>query len=481
MAKLTKADLYAPPTAAPLVFSRWPKTPDELWWWMKTVLGVEVPRVKVCTDHSTPFDAFCNAFFADDPVSIWKASRGFGGKSYLLALLATVEAIVLGAESSVLGGSAAQSLNVHAHSQGFWSSPYAPRQLLAAPPTTFQTQLTNGALIRALTASSRSVRGPHPQRLRLDEIDEMELSILEAAQGQPMSKKGITAQTVMSSTHQYPDKTMSAMLVRAKDKDWPVFEWCWRETVGIPSDPGWLTMQDVDRKKAEVPDRFWNIEYDLQAPSFDGRAFDSESVSEMFVGDLVQDENGTKIIFDKPERGASEYITGVDWAKEKDWTIIWTFDTRTRPWTTVAWERVNRQRWPTMVDKVAMRVLEYPGVLIHDATGLGNVIKDLLELPRRHAKVIDIVMVGRSREIIYNEYISAVEENELTCPRIDFPYHEHLYTTRDDLFKTGGHPPDSVVAGALAWSARNENRTHLIPQPTGVTREVSPWRIPTTF
>ncbi|CAB5220246.1 hypothetical protein UFOVP238_6 [uncultured Caudovirales phage] len=476
-----RKDVYLPKTANGLVFQRWPKTPDELWWWVFAVLGVRIPRVQICPDHKAPFDAFCDAFFATSPVSIWKASRGFGGKSYLLALLSTTEAIVLGAESSVLGGSASQSLNVHHHSQSFWSSPYAPRQLLAGDPSAYQTQLVNGANIRALTASSRSVRGPHPQRLRLDEIDEMELEILEAAQGQPMSKRGIKAQTVMSSTHQYPDKTMSAMLTRAKDKGWPVFEWCWRESMGTPAEPGWLTLEDVDRKRAEVPERFWLVEYDLQAPSFDGRAFESEAVDEMFIGNLMTDENGEEIIFEQPDPTCSTYITGVDWAKEKDWTIIWTFDTRSRPWKTVAWERVNKQRWPQMVDRVSHRVLQYPGVLVHDATGLGNVIKDLLELPRRHAKVIDVVMAGRSREVLFNEYISAVEENEMTCPKIDFPYHEHLYCVRNDLFKVGGHPPDSVVAAALAWSARNEQRSKMIPAPSGLVREKSPWLIPTSF
>lgn len=474
-------DMYAPPTAGGLVFQRWPQTEEELWWWVKTVVGVSIPRIAVCPHHSAPFDAFCDAFFAKSPVSIWKASRGFGGKSFQVGLLSWCEAVILGAESSVLGGSAAQSLNVHEHTQSFWNAPYAPRQLLSDKPTTFQTKLINGAHIRALMASSRSVRGPHPQRLRLDEIDEMELEILEAAQGQPMTKRGVKAQTVMSSTHQYPDKTMSAMLIRAREKNWPVFEWCWRESVGTPEYPGWLTLEDVERKKAEVPARFWEVEYDLQAPSFDGRAFDSEAVDTMFTGDIIRDENGQYIVFEQPDPDCTTYVTGVDWAKEKDWTIIWTFDTRERPWKTVAWERVNRQRWPDMVDKAARRVMDYPGILVHDATGLGNVIKDLLDLPRRQAKVVDVVLVGRSREVLFNEYISAVEENELSAPKIDFAYHEHLYCTRTDLFKTGGHPPDSVVAPALAWSVRNMQRSKLIPAPGGNTREASPWRIPTSF
>ena len=45
----------------------------------------------------------------------------------------------------------------------------------------------------------------------------MELRILEAAQGQPMDCDGVRAQTVMSSTHQHPDGTVTAMRRRAAE------------------------------------------------------------------------------------------------------------------------------------------------------------------------------------------------------------------------------------------------------------------------
>jgi hypothetical protein len=51
-------------------------------------------------------------------------------------------------------------------------------------------------------ASQKSIRGPHPQRLRIDEADDVALGLLDAAMGQPMSKPGIAKQTVFSGTHQ---------------------------------------------------------------------------------------------------------------------------------------------------------------------------------------------------------------------------------------------------------------------------------------
>ncbi|MCP4455742.1 MAG: hypothetical protein GY809_30145, partial [Planctomycetes bacterium] len=221
------------------VINRPPQTDDELWITTQGFFGIKIPRTKVCDNHCAPFDAFADAYFARHPVSVWKASRGYGGKSYMLALLGMTEATTLGAQCNVLGGSGAQSLNVHTHCTEMWDWVNAPKTLLNKEPTKFDTHLNNHGHIRTLLASQTSVRGPHPQRLRLDEIDEMEMEILEAAQGQPMRKRGIETQTVMSSTHQYPDATMSKILARAKEVGWPIYEWCYKETMNLVD--GWLT------------------------------------------------------------------------------------------------------------------------------------------------------------------------------------------------------------------------------------------------
>jgi len=158
--------------------------------------GVTIPDNKICEHHNTPWQAFCDAYFARSPVTVWKASRGFGGKSFLLALLGLVETATLGADVNVLGASGEQSGRVLAHMQRFWNHPNAPRDQLASTVQR-ETRMKNGARVEALMASQTSVRGPHPQRLRMDEIDEMKVELLDAALGQPMSSEKIPAQTVM--------------------------------------------------------------------------------------------------------------------------------------------------------------------------------------------------------------------------------------------------------------------------------------------
>jgi hypothetical protein len=389
-----------------------------------------------------------------------------------MGTLCAIEAATLGAQITVLGGSASQSQRVHEVTQERWFYEKAPSGLLASDPTKYQTKLKNGGWILALMASQKSVRGPHPQRLRMDEVDEMELELFDAAQGQPMDARGLRSQTVVSSTHQYPDGTMTELLRRANEKGWPVHEWCWRENIGTEEEPGWLTMEQVERKQMEVSSRMWQVEYDLQEPSFDGRAIEADFVEKMFDMDYGWYEGGLDeyITIEEPQPGAT-YVTGVDWAKEKDFTIMRTFRTDVEPWVEVAFLRTGRKPWPEMIRDLDETLEKYRGICVHDATGIGNVVDDLIQYQKQSVK--PVVLRGRERESVFTQYIAGIEQEGLVCPRIKFVYDEHKYCTNKDLFGSG-HPPDSFIAGALAWSIRRK-RHRIDVRPVSVTRQSSPW------
>lgn len=238
----------ATPTAAIEHRFHLPIADDEsLREFVRLAWGVKIPDVQVCSDHTTPWRAFADAYFARNRVAVWKASRGFGGKSFMLALLGLTEAATLKADVNILGGSGEQSENVHKYAKRFWDYEGAPSNLLASDPLKRETRLAWGNVIKALLASSRSVRGPHPQKLRLDEVDEMELSIFDAAMGQAMSKNGIAAQTVISSTHQHADGTMTEVLKRAAEKGWPVYEWCISGDCGIMGIDRIIPVREIQR------------------------------------------------------------------------------------------------------------------------------------------------------------------------------------------------------------------------------------------
>jgi hypothetical protein len=704
--------------------SKAPQTEDELWDATYNLTGIRISRHRVCPHHTSPFTAFADAYFARTSMAIWKASRGFGGKTLLLALLGHMEAITLGAEITILGGSGQQSERVHKAQEQFWTYPKSPLGLLAREPTLYETILKNGGHTTALMASTRSARGPHPQRLRLDEIDEMDLLVLDASLGQTMSARGITAQTVMSSTHQYPDGTMTEMYRRAAEHNWKTYEWCvawdtqvdtprgprricdlragdvittfdqdtqtfvqkrinaawsngtkqtlrvvtsdgtvectkehrlltdrgWREaryltkgtrllavpkktvltnqdrslphllqatqgthsnlprvwgaqgnqsledlsevlqsqvwsvraaeqqctddgardrtictqavftrgegrgtphdtrnrlrdeprgrqvrmrllptklpchrrgvrrhaqagtcidprqgtgagnlggrvrplyhpvrpryayvvevtpgrTVDVwdvsvpgthtfvanglvvhncyrenlhtPSNPnGFIDPQEIDRKRSEITMAMWDAEYEGQEPSPESRAIVTQAVEDMFDQQLgtAPGNLNEEYIFEQPLRTA-EYVTGADWAKDRDYTIIVTLRVDCTPARVVAYSRDGRKPWPQMVERFNQRVEMYPGKAAHDATGLGDVVDDLLTVDAE-----GLQLRGRVRSDMLSEYVKAIESHDIRSPRIEFMYAEHKYATLNDLYGTG-HLPDNLCAGAMA-------------------------------
>lgn len=437
-------------TAAPagVIFARWPQTDDELWEFIATVFGVKVPRTSVCKGHSNPFAALTEAFFARAPLSVWKASRGFGGKSFTLALLSNLESMILGAQVSLLGGSGAQSKNVLAYNTELWSFEGAPADLLASELGKEELRFRNGGRIRALMASQKSVRGPHPTRLHLDEADELELAILDAALGQPMSKDGIQAQTTISSTHQYPDGTMTEMLRRAAERGYPVHEWCWKET---SAPHGWLSPVEVETKRGVIPKAMWETEYDLGEPNPKGRVIDTDKVKATFKKELgdFEGSDGEYIEIEAPIANAL-YASGADWAKEQDFTEIKTLRIDVDPYRLVASERMHKLPWPVMAQKLDKRLRRYPGPCCHDNTGLGDVVADLL-----YEAAQPVNLQGRARRDLFSNYIAAIENDELEGPFIRTTEAEHRYLTKDEVYGSG-HPPDSFVAMALAYKAASE-------------------------
>ena len=411
--------------------------------------GVSIPDVQVCEEHSTPWRAFCEAYFAETPVSVWLASRGFGGKSFLLALLGLTEAVTLKADVRILGGSGEQAQRVHEYMRSFWRYRNAPRGLLATDPMKRLTRLTHGNVIEALVASEASVRGPHEQRLRVDECDVAELKIIDAALGQPMGYNDVKQQTVLSSTWQNAAGTMTEILRRAAANSFPVHRWCYRETV---EPHGWLPQAEVAEKRKVITKRMFEVEYDLQTPNPGALAMDTAAVEKMFDSRLGKYDGrlGERICIEPPMKGA-KYFHGTDWAKSVDYTVIVTFRHDVHPYKLVAFERTGRLPWPVMVKKFNDRVKEYPGKAAHDATGLGGVVADLLTI-----SALNVQMVGRVRADMLSEYISAVEQGMFRSPRIEFMYGEHKYASNEDVYSGGSahHLPDSISAGALALWAR---------------------------
>lgn len=382
----------------------------------------------------------------------------------MLAQLGYVESLLLGAEVNILGGSGRQAQNVINYHNTWWNLPQAPVQVLEKARQVTSTKLLNGGSVQTLTASQTSVRGPHPERLLLDELDEIKANLFEAATGQTKSRwkdnEFIKAGLVGSSTFQNPTGTMKYVLDLAAEKGWPVYRWCYRETV---EPHGWLTIEELESKRRDTPALMWQTEYELAEPAAGALAIDKDAVLAMFATDdtEVYEGRSDEYVEVEPPEAGGRYCTGADWARKVDKTAITTIRVDCTPARIVAFEQMNRRTWAYMIDRFITRLLRYGGTGNHDATGLGDIVAEQIRenetLVRAKVKVIDSILVGNTRNSMISTYVSAVEKGELRSPNITYLLNQHLYASRDDLYgaRDEGHLPDGLCSAMLAWAARS--------------------------
>lgn len=463
----------------PFKLSRPPQTPEELYWYVRARFGVAIPRTVVCPDHVSPFHAFSDAYFAVntlnpesgiDSIALWHGSRGLSGKSYELSVLGLTMAELLGTDVNLLGGSLAQSMNIHEHIANALDRPNAPAYMVKELSNTKIT-FSNGARIRPLTASQKTVRGPHPPRLLLDEIDEMELKILDAALGQPMPQGNYLGQivkpyTVMCSTWQNPQGTFTEIRRRAEEKGYPVYQWCYRESAN-PVD-GWLTDETIAKKKNDTSTVMWETEYELNEPSVGSRAFDTEKVDAAFCLDFApirkaEAKDFEEYTFADPLRGA-EYVVGADWGKERDYTVIAVGRVDIYPYQLVYFMKVNRRPYPTMIGYFNKAINRYKATALHDGTGLGNVVDGYVDL-----RADPFMMTGMDRDNMLSQYVNAIEKGNWQIPKIKSAYIAHKYAQVGDLYsrKQTFHLPDEICAMALMHEQATRRPELAAPIPVG--------------
>ena len=447
-----------------LILSRPPQTDEELWWLIKYMWGVELPRIAVCPDHCSPFEAVAHAYFGKEPgFAVWYASRG-SGKSLALAVLGLTKGFVDDIDVTILGGSMTQSLNVRNHMRVLMKHHNATNHVVTKDTATV-IELATGRAIRPLPASQTTVRGPHPPLQLLDEIDEMDEDIYNASLGQAMEQintfgRVVDEYIVASSTWQNPIGTMSNVIEKARAEGQPVFTWCWRELIKSEANPtGWMSQRFIDQKRRTVSAIMWKTEYELNEPAGTSRAIDLEAVEAYFTAyedpileEHARDESDDWWIWEDWAT-AGTYAAGADWAKEKDKTVIVVLRTDCRPRRLVYLRRMNRMKYPIMLkafDDARKRYGDAQGR--HDGTGLGNVVHDFLEHDGSEAG--KEIMVGRARSQLFSAYITDFENGGYRLPRNVVPFYKaHRGATVADVFaphKWDNHTPDDLVAMALA-------------------------------
>ena len=295
----------------------------------------------------------------------------------------------------------------------------------------------------------------------LDEIDEMDLKVYNAAMGQAMAKPNargvlVPEMVVASSTWQNPIGTFQHVRDEFLRKGLPVHSWCFRETLATAENPdGWMDPGFIERKKQSVPAEMFRVEYELGEPAGGSRAFDLEKLNKAFVHmePVAERHAGSddEWVFEQPV-STGWYAVGADWAKEEDKTVFVVFRMDESVKRCVYVRIVNRRPWPEMAEMFNEVMRRYVNVVAaHDGTGIGNVVNDLID-----ERAVKFLMVGRQRSEMLVRYISAVEQGQYVLPANTPVFAAHKATTVEDVYAPGkwnGHLPDEVAAFALGHHA----------------------------
>lgn len=174
-----------------------PRTNQELWGFIYAHFGIALPYRAYTPGHSSPFGFIADGFFNPGKDIAGWACRS-GGKTLGSSILARLEFLFsVGLQGRVLSGSADQAKNLYGY-WNKWVSTIYPQQLHGAPLIA-KTKI-NGGKLEILTASQKSVRGPKVQRLYIDELDEVDAELVEAASGMLATRPGKPARTIYTST-----------------------------------------------------------------------------------------------------------------------------------------------------------------------------------------------------------------------------------------------------------------------------------------
>ena len=216
-------------SSADAMSGRQPKTRDELLQWVLDYTGVRIADRSVCIGHTSPADYFSKLVLDRPSLALVLGPRG-GGKSFLSALDTHYHSRWNAKHGTkILGGSRSQSEQVYRalreavyEGQGDKGSDAETIAKLMKGEAVYH----NGSNVAILTASSKSVRGPHVASLKLDEVDEIAPELREAAMGMCMNRHGSSASVVMTSTWHRMNGPMAHLMERAHAKEFPLYSFC---------------------------------------------------------------------------------------------------------------------------------------------------------------------------------------------------------------------------------------------------------------
>jgi len=281
--------------------------------------------------------------------AIISAGRGTG-KTECLAVLALWYVYVLPLTDPgqpmkvvILAGSDRQARICYGYIMSFISRIPFLQKALAKQPTREEILFQDGSSIKPLTASEKSVRGPHPDLLIIDEACQADDELLVAAM--PMIGTSKYPRLVLSST---PDKFFSLFVeVYTKSNDYPQFKRFNWSAEDCPA----VSKSFLQTQKRLIDSGNYTIEYLGLPYSFAGKVFPLEQLRK-----CVRHKN--------LRAGEGRKFAGIDWGHFPSPTVVVIVEEEVLDDKRVSWKVLHTQpflkeNFEEVLDKVELILRSY--------------------------------------------------------------------------------------------------------------------------
>jgi len=241
-----------------------PQTDDELHAWVKSNLGVDVPRVSVCEDHDAPFKFLADCYFERVGSALALANRG-GAKTFIVAILHFVNSTYKpGCESLSFGATKGQGNRCYSNISTWCyvrdtktgRKTDQVQDFIEGEPRMSETQWKTGSKVEVVAGTETAVNGPHPQKAHADEIELMDDGTWSESRGMAVAKAAtgplpafmknpdgtpatvIPPQDIVTSTRKSMRGRMQELLLEVEEDvkngnipQFTLYVWCIWETV----------------------------------------------------------------------------------------------------------------------------------------------------------------------------------------------------------------------------------------------------------
>lgn len=279
---------------------------DGLHTYIKTRLGLDIPRVAVCKNHQAPYDVIADMFFEEVENLLVMGNR-MGGKTSISSLLLHLNSNAKdGCDSANAGAILEQARKCYRYFKDFtMNNPdyiNNVRECLMS-----KTEFVTDSYVEILAGTIRGVNAPHPHKNHLDEVELMDWVVLQEAFSMAKGDDNIIGQNLITSTRKYASGVMARLLKEAIKRGFKVYTFCIWETIEpIPperarevrdafpeapdalfkkEDSGFIKIEDAMRAKRNLDNEVWEAQWLCLKPERTGLVYPFDNTVNVIASD----------------------------------------------------------------------------------------------------------------------------------------------------------------------------------------------------